>query len=331
MNFSAGGSRDTVPAVPKNPKKMNVDRRVWLNGDWVAWQDATLHVLSHAAQRGSLVFDYMSVYQNPQGAAIFRLPEHLERFYRSCELIDLHLDYDPAELTAAVIETVRLNPGVRAIKLNAFIASIEIDVVPVDDEVHVAIAAYDPKADVLDRKSKTTPARAATCKLWIEKEIHNRREDIVSPQAKVSANYVSTMGAKARARSAGYDEILLVDEFGQVAETPTANLFMVDGEGVLITPPVNRVLLGVTRSTILELAAASGVEVREAPIFPDELLRASEVFLTGTTAGVWPVVSIDGGTVGTGEVGPVATLLQERFETVIGGRDPAFAHWLQSV
>ena len=280
---------------------MNVDRRVWLNGDWVAWQDATLHVLSHAAQRGSLVFDYMSVYQNPQGAAIFRLPEHLERFYRSCELIDLHLDYDPAELTAAVIETVRLNPGVRAIKLNAFIASIEIDVVPVDDEVHVAIAAYDPKADVLDRKSKTTPPRAATCKLWIEKEIHNRREDIVSPQAKVSANYVSTMGAKARARSAGYDEILLVDEFGQVAETPTANLFMVDGE------------------------------VREAPIFPDELLRASEVFLTGTTAGVWPVVSIDGGTVGTGEVGPVATLLQERFETVIGGRDPAFAHWLQSV
>jgi branched-chain amino acid aminotransferase len=99
--------------VPENPQKMNVDRRVWLNGDWVAWQDATLHVLSHAAQRGSLVFDYMSVYQNPQGAAIFRLPEHLERFYRSCELIDLHLDYDPAELTAAVIETVRLNPGHR--------------------------------------------------------------------------------------------------------------------------------------------------------------------------------------------------------------------------
>ncbi len=116
-----------------------------------------------------------------------------------------------------------------------------------------------------------------------------------------------------------------------MAETPIAHLFMVDGEGVLITPPVNRVLLGVTRSTILELAAASGVEVREAPIFPDELRRASEVFLTGTTAGVWPVVSIDGGIVGTGEVGPVATLLQELFETVIGGRDPAFAHWLQSV
>ena len=315
----------------KKPENMNVDRSVWLNGEWVAWQDATMHVLSHAAQRGSLVFDYMSVYQTPQGAAVFRLPEHLERFYRSCELIGLRLTFESAELSKAVIETVRANPGARAVKLNAFIASIEVEVVPVDDEVHVAIAAYDPTTDVLARKSKPSPPRPSTCKLWIEKEIHNRREDIVSPQAKVSANYVSTMGAKSRARSAGYDEILLVDEYGQVAETPTANLFMVDRDGVLLTPPVNRVLLGVTRSTILEIARASGLEVREAPILPEELMAASEVFLTGTTAGVWPVVSIDGVPVATGEIGTVAKRLQERFERVIGGRAPEFAHWLQPV
>jgi branched-chain amino acid aminotransferase len=317
--------------VPETAKNVQIDRQIWLNGEFVVWEAATLHVLSHAAQRGSLVFDYMSVHRVPQGAAVFRLPEHLERFRRSCELIGLRLDYDAGELELAVKQTVRANPGARAVKISAFIASVEIDVVPVDDEVQVAIAAFDPVADVLAHKAKATPPRKLTCRLWIEKEIHNRREDIVSPQAKVAANYVSTMGAKARARSAGHDEILLVDEYGQVAETPTANVFMVDRDGVLLTPPVNRVLLGVTRSTILALARASELEVREAPFTPDELLEASEVFLTGTTAGVWPVTFVDGESVGAGEIGPVAKLLQERFERVVSGRDPEFAHWLQVV
>ncbi|MFT5696003.1 MAG: branched-chain amino acid aminotransferase, partial [Myxococcota bacterium] len=231
----------------------------------------------------------------------------------------------------AVLETVRANPGAKAVKLCAYIASVEIDVVPVDDEVHVDIAAYDPVADVLAHKSKPATRRGPTCRLWIEKQIHNRREDIVSPQAKVAANYVSTMGAKARARAAGYDEILLVDEFGQVAETPTANVFIVDQSGAVLTPPVNRVLLGVTRATVLELARASGFETREAAITPDELQAASEVFLTGTTAGVWPVVVVDGEAIGSGEIGPVAKALQERFESVVSGGDDEFAHWLVTV
>jgi branched-chain amino acid aminotransferase len=317
--------------VQKKNSESNVDRRVWRNGEFIAWEDATLHVLSHAAQRGSLVFDYVSVHQNPQGAAVFRLGEHLERFYRSCELIDLNLDYPKEVLTQAVLETVRANPGAKAVKLCAYIASVEIDVVPVDDEVHVDIAAYDPVADVLAHKSKPATRRGPTCRLWIEKQIHNRREDIVSPQAKVAANYVSTMGAKARARAAGYDEILLVDEFGQVAETPTANVFIVDQSGAVLTPPVNRVLLGVTRATVLELARASGFETREAAITPDELQAASEVFLTGTTAGVWPVVVVDGEAIGSGEIGPVAKALQERFESVVSGGDDEFAHWLVTV
>lgn len=317
--------------MPEGSKNTKVDRKIWLNGDFVDWAEATLHVLSHAAQRGSLVFDYMSVHQIPQGTAVFRLPEHLERFRRSCELIGLRLEYDAAGLDLAVKQTVRINPGARAVKISAFIASVEIDVVPVDDEVQVAIAAFDPISDVLAHKAKPVPKPSATCRLWIEKEIHNRREDIVSPQAKVAANYVSTMGAKARARAAGYDEILLVDEYGQVAETPTANVFMVDRNGALLTPPVNRVLLGVTRSTVLELARASGLVVREVPITPDALLEASEVFLTGTTAGVWPVTSVDGQSVGAAEIGPVAKMLLERFERVVSGNDPKFAHWLQVV
>ncbi|MCP5071466.1 MAG: hypothetical protein GY946_33315 [bacterium] len=317
--------------MSQNPNKSGVDRKIWLDGAFVGWDRATLHVLSHAAQRGSLVFDYMSVYPLPQGAAVFRLPEHLERFYRSCELIGLKLAYDPRVLRDAILETVRTNPGASAVKVSAFISSVEIDVVPVDDEVGVAIAAYNPISDVLAHKQNPSSRPGPTCRLWIEKQIHNRREDIVSPQAKVAANYVSTMAAKERARAAGHDEILLVDEFGHVAEAPTANVFCVNREGVLRTPTVTRVLLGVTRSTILEIAKACGIEVREEPVLPDELIDSSEVFLTGTTAGVWPVVAVDGKTIGGGEIGPVAKILQERFGRVITGQDPQFAHWLTVV
>lgn len=325
MSVGAGEERGGAPVASP------IDRTIWFDGAWVGWAEARIHVLSHAAQRGSLVFDYMSVYPLPQGAAVFRLPEHLERFYRSCELIGLRLAYPSEVLSEAILETVRRNPGARAVKISAFISSVEVDVVPVDHEVGVAIAAYDPAADVLAHKRNPAPKRPPVCRLWIEKQIHNRREDIVSPQAKVAANYVATMAAKERAREAGHDEILLVDEFGHVAEAPTANVFCVDGDGALLTPEMRRVLLGVTRSTIMELAAASGLEVREAAITPEALMQSQEVFLTGTTAGVWPCVAVDGKTIGDGGIGPVAKTLQARFARVIAGDDPEFAHWLRLV
>ena len=303
------------------------------------WAEATVHVLSHAIQRGSLVFDYMSVHDLdvraaaaglPAGPAIFRLRAHVDRFFLSCEMMGLPVAQSAETLLSAIGQTVRANPGARAVKISAYFASVEIDVVPVDDHVTVAIAAYDPKADISDRKARRPPARPEFLKLWIEKDVANRREDIVPPQAKVSANYASPMTAKARARAAGYDEIVLVDEDGHLAEGPTTNLFLVDGEGDLITPPGTKVLHGVTRSSILELAKAEGIAVREAPVEPEALLRASEAFLTGTTAGVWPIASVDGRSLG-GCPGPISKTLRDRFQAVARGEDPAFAHWLTPV
>jgi branched-chain amino acid aminotransferase len=308
-----------------------IHRSIWLNGDFVPWQDATLHVLSHAVQRGSLVFDYLSVHQTPRGAAIFRMPEHIDRFFHSCDLIGLVCPILKPDLQDAVIETAARNPGARAIKMSAFLPSIEVDVVPVDDRVSIAIAAYDPQQDVNARKPTPPAPRPKTLRLWIEKEVRNRRDDILSPHAKVAANYVATMTAKAKARANGYDEILLIDEFDQIAEAPTANIFMVDGEGRLCTPPESRVLLGVTRTSILELARADGITVCEEPILPEQLLAAEEVFITGTSAGVWPVDSIDGAPIGSGEVGPMAKRLAEIFSRVIAGEDPRFDHWLTYV
>ena len=309
-----------------NPASGRVNREIWIDGRFVAWDDARVHLLSHSLQRGSLVFDYMSVHATARGAAVFRLREHVQRFLRSIELVGLPLDAKAPELEAAVLDTVRRNPGATAVKMCAYLPSIEVDVVPLDDHVAVAIAAYDPGADVVAHKAQK-PRTSPLLSLWIEKELRNRRHDILPPQAKVAANYTSPMLAKWRARRAGYDDILLVDEQGHVAEAPTANVFLVDRSGVLVTPAEDVVLLGVTRSAVIEVAKSEGLTVRETIVVPDDLFAAAEVFLTGTTAGVWPVARIDGREI-PGAPGPVSLRLRDRLRQISSGDDPRFLHWL---
>jgi branched-chain amino acid aminotransferase len=320
------GSSASTPTVSRD-----ADRLIWVDGELRPWAAATVHVLSHSLQRGSLVFDYMSVHETPRGAAIFRLEPHLERFFHSCALMGLPVGQSIDQMRAAICATVRANPGARAVKISAYFASIEIDVVPIDTHVTVAIAAYDPKTDISDRLPRPSPPKPQHLKLWIEKETANRREDIVSPQAKVSANYASPMTAKARARASGYDEILLVDEDGCLAEGPTTNLFLVDAQGELLTPAAAKVLHGVTRSSILELAKAEGIPCRETQLPTEALLGAAEAFLTGTSAGVWPIESVDGQELGEVCPGPISTRLRDRFRRAASGEDPEFAHWLTPV
>lgn len=303
------------------------DRLIWVDGELVRWAQATVHVLSHSLQRGSLIFDYMSVHATPRGSGIFRLREHTERFMRSAELVGLPLELGVDALMQAIVTTVRANPGAKAVKMSAYLPSIEVDVVPQDPRLSVAIAAYDPWEDVIQRNPGEWQRRPSV-KLWVEKERRNRRDDILAPQAKVAANYTSPMFAKWAARRRGYDEVLLIDEEGFVAETPTANLFWVDRGGVLRTPPERLVLLGVTRLSIIELAKHEGLVCEETPVRPEELAQAPEVFLTGTTAGVWPVESIDDQPIGSAVPGPASARLRERFLAVSNGEDPAFHHWL---
>jgi branched-chain amino acid aminotransferase len=246
-------------------------------------------------------------------------------------MMGLPVEQSPEVLHEAIRETVRANPGARAVKISAYFASVEIDVVPVDTHVSVAIAAYDPKADISDRLPRPSPPTPKTLKIWIEKVRANRRDDIVSPQVKVSANYASPMMAKAQARAKGYDEIILVDENGHLAEGPTTNLFLVDAEGHLLTPRSEKVLHGVTRSTIIELAKAESIPMREARLKPEALLNAPEAFLTGTTAGVWPVESVDDRKLGDLCPGPISTKLRDRFRRASSGEDLEFEHWLTPV
>lgn len=313
------------------PPQEQPDRRIWLDGTLVPWGEATVHVLSHSHARGSLVFDFMSVHEGPRGPAIFRLPDHIDRFLISVELVGLPLKLGAEELAEACKAAVRANPGAKVVKIQAFLPSIEVDVVPVDDHVAVAVAAFDPRADVLARKQKPVPAAPASVKIWLEKERKQRRPDIMHPHAKVAANYASPMVAKWAAKRRGYDEVLLVDSDGFVAEGPTTNFFLVDREGVLHTPPEESVLLGVTRRSILALAKHAKIPFVEERVTTEALLGAAEAFLTGTTSGVLPIASVDGQSLGSECPGPISRALGKKFQEVVAGKEPAFAHWLHYV
>ena len=307
-------------------------RLIWIDGDLVPWAEATVHVLSHSHQRASLVFDYMSLHETPRGPAIFRLDDHLARFRTSTELVTLPLSLDHAALRDAVLSAVRANPGATVVKISAYLGSVEVDVVPVDEHVTVAVAAYDPAADIQARQAVEPWKYRRALRIWLEKDRRNRRRDIMDPHAKVAANYASPMAAKWAARKKGYDEILLVDENGFLAEGPTTNVFLVDAEGTLLTPPESAVLLGVRRRSILEIARKEGRRVLEEPIRPEAFIEASEAFLTGTAVNVVPIGSVDDRPIGDGDPpGPVSRALGKRFHRITRGEDPAFDHWLSYV
>lgn len=305
---------------------VTADRVIWRDGTFVAWADATVHILAQSLQRGTLAFDYLSVHETADGPAILKLPEHVARLFETCRIMGLPLSRSQAELIDACIETVRRNPGATSLKISALIASVEAELVPQDPHVAVFIAAYDNQADIIAHHPGEVRTPAAL-KLKIERRIRNRRKDIVPPQAKMAANYSGPAFAKWRARREGFDEIVLLDESGAVAEAPTSNLFAaIDGD--LVTPGDERVLLGITRASILELADAMGLPWEKRELSVAELLAADEVFICSTSRAVAPVAQIDETTIGDGQHGPLTVQLRDRFAAIASGRDPEFAHWL---
>lgn len=307
-----------------------VQRTIWHDGEFVAWRDATVHVLAQSLQRGSLAFDYLSVYEAARGPAAFRLRDHVERLATTCRIVGLPLAYPVETLVEAAAETVRRNDGAKSVKISALIPSVEVELVPQDERVSVYIAAYDSGPDIIARNPGEY-RRRDVLSLKIEREKSARREDILPPHAKVAGNYTAAMSAKWRARREGFDDVILLDENGFVTEGPTANLFLVDADGRLATPPANKVLLGITRDSVIQLARANDIHCTERDVTPDELTTAAEIFLTGTSVGVWPVLSVDGEAVADGSVRPMTARLRDLYRAVVRGEDPDFEHWLHYI
>jgi len=304
-----------------------LQRKIWMNGDYVNWEDAQVHILSHSHQRGSLIFGFIPIFENEGVVSLFRLNDHVERLFTSCATAGIPLDYSPDDIQLAIKDTVKQNPGSIYVKISVYIASIEIDVVPQDPFSTVAIAAYEPQEDIISKN--TQPFHVSKeLSVWIEKEKHQRRPDIIPPQVKIAGNYTSSMMAKWKARKNGYDEIILTDEEGFITEAPTSNVFIVNQDDCLLTAPEDEVLYGITRKSILEIASNEGIKVRVERIPMSELENAKEVFLTSSSHLVCPVTKIDNEPVSNGVPGILTNRLKERFIKISQGQDNFFSSWL---
>ena len=306
------------------------DRRLWIDGRLVPWAEATVHVLSHSHQRGSLVFDYMSVYETPRGPG--RVPAATitcSGCSRSVEMVGLPLRYDAARDPRRDPRDGAREPGREGGEGRApTCASVEVDVVPVDDHVTLAIAAYDPMADVCARKGVSRSAPSRRSAIWIEKERKNRRPDILPPQAKVAAQLHVADAREVERAKRGYDEILLVDEQGYVAEGPTSNVFLVDRDGTRCARRPRRRCCSASRGARSSRSRSpTASRWSRAKFRPEALFEAAEAFLTGTTAGVWPIASVDDHALPAAP-GPGGGALGAHFRRIVQGEDPAFVHWL---
>jgi len=304
-----------------------LQRKIWMNGDYVNWEDAQVHILSHSHQRGSLIFGFIPIFENEGVVSLFRLNDHVERLFTSCATAGIPLDYSPDDIQLAIKDTVKQNPGSIYVKISVYIASIEIDVVPQDPFSTVAIAAYEPQEDIISKN--TQPFHVSKeLSVWIEKEKHQRRPDIIPPQVKIAGNYTSSMMAKWQARKKGYDEIIFTNEEGFITEAPTSNVFIVNQDDCLLTAPEDEVLYGITRKSILEIASNEGIKVRVERIPMSELENAKEVFLTSSSHLVCPVTKIDNEPVSNGVPGILTNRLKERFIKISQGQDNFFSSWL---
>jgi branched-chain amino acid aminotransferase len=299
--------------------------KIWLDGRFVDWADARIHVLTHTLHYGLGVFEGIRCYRTTDDrSAIFRLPEHIRRLYDSARINLMEVPVPADELAEICLETFRrnhLDEGyVRPI---AFIGDGEMGLNPGANPVRVAVAAWAWGRYLGDEGLE----RGIRAKVSTFGRHHVNSK---MTKGKTCGDYVNSILAKREALLDGYDEAIMLDSQGLVSEATGENLFLVR-DGVVATPSLHSVLGGITRSTVIDLAREKGVPVEERTITRDELYVADEVFLTGTAAEVTPIREIDRRMVGAGARGPVTTTLQKAFFDVVTGRDPKHESWLSYV
>jgi branched-chain amino acid aminotransferase len=294
---------------------------IWHNGEFVAWEDARVHVLSHGLHYGTAVFEGIRCYETDRGPAIFRHIEHLERLERSAKLFYMELPYTVEQLRTATHELVARN-GLAScyIRPIAYRGYGQMGLNPLEAPVEVSIALW-PWGAYLGETGIRDGVRAAVSS-W--ERISSRS---LIPQAKASGQYLNSVLAKIESVKAGYDEAILLDEHGHVCEGTGENIYLVR-DGVILTPPQTASILdGISRRSVIQIARDLGFEVVERDIARSELYLADEVFLTGTAAELVPVREIDGHAIGTGRPGEVTRQLQTAFQDALNGRSERYREW----
>ncbi len=303
---------------------VTASKKIWMDGKMVDWDDASVHVLTHSLHYGLAAFEGIRCYEGVRGSAIFRLPEHVQRLFESAHITMLPMPFSEKEVTEAVVETVRVNELVSCyIRPIAYVGFGAMGVYPGDNPTRVAIAAW-PWGSYLGESALDNGIRAKISSFT------RHHVNVSMTRAKVSGYYVNSILAKWEAKKSGYEECILLDPDGYVAEGTGENVFIVS-KGVLKTTPLTSILDGITRDSILQLARAKNIPIVEERFTRDAMYVADEIFLTGTAAEVTPVRELDDRKIGEGKPGPITKALQGDFFKIVRGEDPAYAHWLTPV
>ncbi len=297
--------------------------KIWMDGELVPWDDANVHVLTHTLHYGSGVFEGIRAYATARGPAVFRLTDHIQRLADSAHLISMDLPYSVAELVEATKETVRVN-GVEScyIRPIAYLGYGEMGLNPLMCTVNVSIALW-PWGAYLGEEALRHGVRMKIS-TW------RRMDPNINPvAAKGTGIYMNSSLAKVEAIKGGYDEAIMLNTSGEVAEATGENVFVVK-DGVLLTPPLSSgALNGVTRRSVITIATDLGIDVRECTLLRNDLYLADEAFLTGTAAEVVPIREVDDRAIG--EPGEVTRKIQEIFYATVHGEMDRYAEWLEYV
>ncbi len=300
------------------------DGFIWSDGKLVPWREATTHVLTHSLHYGLAVFEGERAYKTDKGAAIFRLKEHTDRLFNSAHIYMMKIPYSKEQIIEATCEVVRANNLDSCyIRPIAFYGSEKMGVSPKGAAVHVSIAAWPWGAylgeDGMERGIRVKISSYA-----------RHHVNVTMARAKFSATYANSILANMEATNDGYDEAILLDVDGFVAEGAGENLFIIK-DGVIYEPELTSALVGITRSTVIALAADMGLEVRSKRITRDDVYIADEAFFTGTAAEVTPIREVDNRVIGEGKRGPITAELQKRYFDVVYGRNDKYDNWLTRV
>ena len=302
---------------------MKPQEKIWMDGKLVPWNDAKIHVLTHGLHYGMTIFEGIRAFRTPKGTAIFRLDEHIERFMNSAKIYRMDLGFSAKELTKACVDLVRNNPAKECyIRPIAFTGYGEMGLNPLTSKIQVAVASWEWGAYLGDTTKKGV---RATISSWVR--IDSRAMPV---QAKCGANYANSALAKMQALSAGYDEAIMLNTQGVVAEGPGENIFRVK-DGVLSTPPASSgILRGITRDTVIQFARDSGITFYRNDATKEELYTSDEVFFTGTAAGIAKVSEIDGRKIG--EKGtPITDRIAKLYDQAVHGKVKRYLKWLTPV
>jgi branched-chain amino acid aminotransferase len=304
---------------------MQPTKYIWMDGELVDWDDATVHVLSHALHYGTGAFEGIRAYETERGPAVFRLTEHMERLARSCKAIAIPIDWTVDEIVAATKQVFTANELTSGyIRPLVFYGTGSMGLNPAGATVHTMIATWEWGAYL----GEDGIANGIRVKVSSWRRIG---QDSMMPNAKLTGGYINSVQAKQEALRGGYDEAVMLNRDGFVAEGSGENLFIVR-DGVVVTPPLSAgVLEGLTRQAVMTLLRDDGYEIVEQDLTRTDLYYADEMFFTGTAAEVTPIREVDDRAVGGGRPGPVTKRAQEMFMEAVTGGNERHGDWLEYV